>query len=429
MQFLFPWMLAGSLGVAIPIAIHLLNRYRYRVVDWGAMELLRRALITRSKRIKIEDWLLLLLRCLIVLLIALALSRPVLTPEGAPWLGKGNDVGMVIALDASFSMSHRPGAKSRFDRAADRAREIFKTLKPGNPVTLVLLGDRPRVLVRNTGFDADRFETALKDAAPLPEGMNLEACLDEVKALMDELRAPVKECYLLTDMQTNTWSPLSERARQSLKQLADVGRVYCMPTAVENAENLAITRFELKSGLLRVGASARYDIEIANTGTQRRDNVVVHLLVNDVPIDQGVIEKLEPGKSATIALYARFNQVGVARLSAKLDADELLLDNTRYAVTEIRDKTRVLYVKAPGGDAAPGEDTDYIQTALSASAAGAIEVDTVNWLDLAMRKLESYQTVILANVPDLGEEQVRTLYYFVKEKGGGLIVFLVPDPR
>ena len=421
MHFLFPWMLLGSLGIAVPIAIHLLNRYRYKVVDWGAMELLRKALITRSKRIKIEDWLLLVLRCLIVMLLALALSRPVLTPEGAPWLGKGNDIGMVIAVDASFSMSHKPGAKSRFDRAAARTREIFKTLTPGNPVTLVLLGDRPRVLLRNTGFDADRFEKVLKDATPLPEGLNLEASLDEIDTLAQELRTPVKECYLVSDMQTSSWAPLSEKSRHALKKLADGGRVFCMPVASESAENLSITRLELKSGLLRVNGSARYDIDVANHGTQRRDNITVRLLVNDMPIDEGTINKLDAGKSTTISLYARFSQVGAARLTAKLDADELLLDNTRHAVAEIRDKTRVLYVTAPaeGG----GATADYLLTAMGSLPQGGLDVDKVGWLDLGTRKLANYHTVILNNVPDLPDEHIRTLHYFIRE-GGGLIVFL-----
>src|SRR5437870_4162893 len=132
MQFLFPWMLLGGLGISVPIAIHLLNRYRFKVVDWGAMELLRKALITRARRVKVEDWLLLALRCLVVLLVALALARPKLPPSGVSVVGEGRDVGMVIALDASFSMAHRPGTdgKSRFEHATKRVQEIVKTLEP-----------------------------------------------------------------------------------------------------------------------------------------------------------------------------------------------------------------------------------------------------------------------------------------------------------
>src|ERR1043165_2292022 len=277
MQFLFPWMLLGSLGIAVPIAIHLLNRFRYRVVDWGAMELLRKALITRQRRIKIEDWLLLMMRCLIIVLIALALSRPVLAPTGPALDGKGGDVGVVIALDASFSMQHSPGAKSRFKRATDRVDEISKTLKPGNPVTFIVMGDRPRVVVHNLEFDADRFHEILKETTSLPEGLNLESCLIEIQERMKGLNAATKECYIVSDMQADTWSSLSEKTKQTLKELGEDGRVFCLPILSKDAENLAITRLELKSGVLQPEATARYDIDVLNAGLNERKNIAVGL--------------------------------------------------------------------------------------------------------------------------------------------------------
>ena len=41
LPFLAPLMLIGLVGVSIPIIIHLLNRRRYEVVDWGAMQFLQ----------------------------------------------------------------------------------------------------------------------------------------------------------------------------------------------------------------------------------------------------------------------------------------------------------------------------------------------------------------------------------------------------
>ena len=45
MGFLNPWLLLGLAGIAVPIVIHLLNRFRQRRIDWAAMELLRRAMV------------------------------------------------------------------------------------------------------------------------------------------------------------------------------------------------------------------------------------------------------------------------------------------------------------------------------------------------------------------------------------------------
>ena len=81
MDFLNPALVWGTLGVAVPVVIHLLNRFRYKQVDWAAMELLRRAMVARSQRIRIEDLILLALRCLAVLLVALAFARLTYNPS------------------------------------------------------------------------------------------------------------------------------------------------------------------------------------------------------------------------------------------------------------------------------------------------------------------------------------------------------------
>src|SRR5215471_3743184 len=59
--FLLPVMLFGLGAIAIPPIIHLLNRRRFEVVDWGAMQFLQVSEVTR-RRLMIEELLLMLLR-------------------------------------------------------------------------------------------------------------------------------------------------------------------------------------------------------------------------------------------------------------------------------------------------------------------------------------------------------------------------------
>ena len=72
-----PLMLWGLAAGAIPIVIHLLHRRRFQTVPWAAMRFLLAATKKQSRRIKLEQLLLLLIRTLIILLVALALSRPI----------------------------------------------------------------------------------------------------------------------------------------------------------------------------------------------------------------------------------------------------------------------------------------------------------------------------------------------------------------
>src|SRR5262245_46092455 len=72
-----PWLfIAVAAAVSIPIIIHLLNKRKFKIVDWAAMEFLLDADKKNRRRIRLENLILLLLRCLAVLLIALLLARP-----------------------------------------------------------------------------------------------------------------------------------------------------------------------------------------------------------------------------------------------------------------------------------------------------------------------------------------------------------------
>ncbi len=63
LPFLNPWLLLALPAVGLPVLIHLLNRQRSKTVEWGAMELLRRVMVVRTREIRLENILLMLLRC------------------------------------------------------------------------------------------------------------------------------------------------------------------------------------------------------------------------------------------------------------------------------------------------------------------------------------------------------------------------------
>ena len=427
MGFLNPWLLLGLAGIAVPILIHLLNRFRQRRIDWAAMELLRRALVIRSRRIRIEDLLLLLLRCLAVILIALAMARPTLTASGAKWFGAQEQVGAVLALDGSFSMGYRPGVGSRFDRAADVIRDLKAALNPGDPFSMVLMGNKPRTLLRNTGYDDRRLEKTLKETQPLPEPLSLEASLEQIATLVRETKAPVREVYLVTDAQAVTWESLSDKARRSLSEIGAEARIFVLPTPADPGENLAVTNLALASGSLRRGTVARLVAEVRNNGRLPQERVVVSLLAGDKAVDQRILERVAPGETGSVPLFVRLDQPGSVRLSARIGQDALEVDNVRYAVARVREQVRVLVVDGDPSDRAYRSETGYLATALvpkpTPGQKPTLDVLVISWMELPSQKLETFDVVVLANVPDIRQAQVDEIMNFVQE-GGGLVVFL-----
>lgn len=425
MGFLNPWMLLGMAGVAAPLIIHLLNRFRRREVDWAAMELLRSAMVERSRQVQLEDLLLLILRCLAVLLIAFAMSRPTL-PVGGSFMG-GADVGVVVAIDASYSTAHRSGVEDRFSRAIRQTQDILRTVTPGTPVTVVLMGDRPQTLYRNMGYEEHRLNKILQEARPLPERLNLDRSLEQVSALVDELKAPQKECYLVSDSQGLTWGRPSDSARRWMQDLGQKSRLYYVGIGAEGSENVALTRLEMVSGSTRRGRIGRYVAEVQNTGRQPQTAVEVTLLLNDRPVDRRVIETLGAGERRSVPLFARFESAGAMRIVAKLGPDSLTTDNERYAAAAVREQVRVLLVDGGGllGGRLGQNSTDFLARALqpkSGDVSNSLKVETVSWTEVSASRLAEYDVVVLVNLADIRHELAGALRQFVTQ-GGGLVVF------
>lgn len=77
MAFLQPYMLWGMLAVAIPVAIHFWYQKRGKTIEWAAMRWLGEQTTLQHRGMRLNEVWLMILRCLVVLLLALVLSKPV----------------------------------------------------------------------------------------------------------------------------------------------------------------------------------------------------------------------------------------------------------------------------------------------------------------------------------------------------------------
>ena len=206
MSFLNPLLLLAALGVALPILAHLLNRNKVKRTDWAAMQFLNRSARIRSRQLRLKDFILLCVRCLAILLLVAALAKPFMEDAGEVPSGIGESrAGVVIALDASYSMAHSDGTATRFERSIEKIGMITENIHPGDPVCLVLLGAEQRMLAHNVAFDAEKFDELLSSERVSPESLDLDSVPKTLKALAESMEAPQKQIFLVTDMQASDW--------------------------------------------------------------------------------------------------------------------------------------------------------------------------------------------------------------------------------
>ena len=110
------------------------------------MEYLLRAMRKNRRRLKFEQMVLLVTRCLVLALLGTALARPMMC-ENAATNAMGGRAGLnVLVIDNSYSMAYeagRPDAPTHLDRAKQLAKELIENLQSGGESVALVTASRP----------------------------------------------------------------------------------------------------------------------------------------------------------------------------------------------------------------------------------------------------------------------------------------------
>jgi hypothetical protein len=117
-SFLGWTFLFGAVAVVGPILAHLLAKPRFRRVPFTMLQFLRTGRTESQSRRHLRDLLVLLLRCAIIVLIAVVFARPVLKVQAKPQQHRSIHY---LALDDSASMGYRDGGSTLLSRMIDKA--------------------------------------------------------------------------------------------------------------------------------------------------------------------------------------------------------------------------------------------------------------------------------------------------------------------
>src|SRR5262245_56232181 len=294
--FEFPLTAAGVAGAAVgvPVIIHLLNRRRFKIVEWAAMRFLLQAQKKNSRRIRLEQLILLMLRCLIVLLIALAMMavtgcaeklwRTLNRTGGKGIVAGGTRTHKILVIDASFSMGARApqSEQTLFDRAREKALALVSEGSGTDGYSVVLMASPPRRLVPRPSDDAKKVAEQVRAVKMTHGNADLTATLNTIASLLRESpgKFNAREVYFITDMQRAGWigqrpgdltSALTAFRETNTKTIfVDVGH--------EGLQNLAITSLELGEPFATTGAETRIIGNLYNHGDSR-DGLKVRLFI------------------------------------------------------------------------------------------------------------------------------------------------------
>jgi hypothetical protein len=452
-------LLVGLSAAALPVVVHLLNRKRYRVVDWAAMRFLLAAQRKHASRMRLEQFLLLAVRTLIVLLLVLAMSSVMPWSDGLwarafPGLAMRTAAGArrthkILVLDGTFSMGAKPGDTTFFDKARTLAARVVSESPAGDGFSVLLLAAPPRRIVGEASENAASVVEELR-ALRLPQGYGaltatLTALEDMLRESPDKFEA--REVYFITDLQRSTWlAHQSGDAALMLQKVQARSRVIFLDVGQEGLSNTAVTGLTVGVPFATTVAATPILASLHNFGTAPRKQVRVELLVgrarsasNSPPFALQEVQQttfdLQPGQN-TVSFSYRFPVPGDFAIGVRAEGDVLDLDDARWAILTVQESVPVILVNGKPAVELYDRATEWARDALNPFPSGLPvprnvparpRVLTVaQFADASLGDLSSCDCVFLCDVPRLSESELRRLDLHLR-RGGGVVFALGPN--
>jgi hypothetical protein len=447
MDFLNVVLLGGAAALLAPLAIHLFNRQRSQIVDWGAMHLLQAALESNARRPRWESWWLLLVRCLIPVMLAFSLARPVLTHFKKSTAREAQAVLMIV--DNSLSMAVTMDEESLL-RRAQRELMLIADSSPGTEWGLWSNSVPATDLLQGTTFDLQRLRTALERTPP-PAGSDLNrATLPLGLRQLSLLQQPGRQLILASDFQAEPWRDMSENELQAIStQLTtnnSATQLFLLPLRTSNApqnapQNVAVELLEAPSRA-RPQQPLIFVARISNYGLQEVNPVQVVFQVAGRDLSRRSLN-LAPGGSEQVEFGCEFTELGWQHVSIRIDdAGDIHGDDVCYHTVQVTTPPQILVIDdsvdqptKPAG-ASPADKTNasfvgtsrYLQLALAPFADPQDNpwiIQRIRSADIPESTLNRYAAVVVADVYNVHSTWPERLNDYVRG-GGGLLCFANP---
>lgn len=420
MTFLNPLVLLGLLAAAIPILLHLFNLRKLRTVEFSTLTFLKELQKTKIRRIKIRQWLLLLLRTLLVLLLVMAFARPTLRGPLSGIVGERAKTTAVLILDDTPSMSATDDRGEYLQQAVDAARRVVALMHEGDEIYLLKLST-----LTQTG--------ATTDIQPIRSLPMLQATLKETKLsfrshkLEDALRLSArllatstnlnKEVYLFSDFQEGGVVSADASALAPESLFSESVRFFAVQIGKRQPNNIGIESVTIPTSMFEPGKAFQVRVRLINAGENAVEGFIVSLFLNGERVTQQGVD-FAGRSSADVEFTVVPKSAGMLEGIIELESDDLDFDNRRYFTVDIPTSIRVLLVGTPA-------DLQYIRLALGtreATSSSTFQMRETTTERLAVSDLRAHDVILFSNPRDLSVAQTEQLSAFLAS-GRGIVIF------
>ncbi len=327
-------LIFGSLLLAVPIVLHLVMRQRPKQLVFPALRFIQQRQDANRRQLQLRHWLLLLLRCLAIALLAAALARPSVPSVAlGNWLVVGLLAGLLLILGLLFALAlvqRRGGLATigfgiasavlavalaimvRTATSPDRPSSIGDQRAPVAAVLVFDTSPRMQYLWRNqtrleqakeiaswltrqlpadsevavvesrpggTAFAVDlaAAERSIERMETTGVPSTLTSTLERAIDLSQAGSRARKEIYVFTDLTRGAWPTATSAAlKQRLTDQNDI-LLYVVDVGVEAPQNTMLGVPRLADEILPISSELQLDVDVACTGSGGTSTVALYI--------------------------------------------------------------------------------------------------------------------------------------------------------
>ena len=351
MSLLAPLYIAGALAIALPILFHLIRRTPQGRQEFSSLMFLSPSPPRITKRSRIQNWLLLLLRATALAILALAFARPFLRQAADASVTEARGRRVAILIDSSASMARADLA----DQARRQGEAALNELRPADEVALYRF-DRGVTPVFSfeqwNGLPQERRVAALRSyLASITPAHDTTRIGDALATVADVLAAGQegdaggieRRIILISDMQRGGQVETLQRFEWPTNVTLEVRPVTPQQTTNASLQLVREAEPDAPADAERSAAGPRLRVGVSNEpGGTREQFSLAWANEKSVIAAAEVKTYVPPGRSHVVRMALPDPAEQADRIV--LAGDDFDFDNTLFVVPPRTENVRVVYI-------------------------------------------------------------------------------------
>ncbi|MFN3306188.1 MAG: vWA domain-containing protein [Candidatus Kapaibacteriota bacterium] len=408
MHFLNPFYLLGLVLAAIPIVIHLLILRKNKIVDFSSLRFLKELQKTQIKKIKIKQWLLLVLRTLIIVFLSLSFARPVVR-SNFPLLRNYSNVSAVIIMDNSISMDISDENGNRYRQAKRIISNLLDNFTDGDEVALILTTGNTKIPMLTKDYEELKQEISRTNISTSIS--SFENSLRIAQKILDNSKNFSREVFIVSDFQKSSLLP----AKDSMKLFDNRTAVNLIHVGAKSSisiNNISIDSIAPITKIFELGKNADFEVYLSNSSNLPVDILVLTLFINGERTAQRLFNISAKGKQKVV-IGGTVKSSGIARCLFEIESDAFEYDNKRWSSFIVPNVFKIGLVEE--------NDNGYIHSFFKNFEGEKFSLQSLKPSQVATSNLKDLSTIVLEDLPS-DDESLLNLKEFTSF-GKGILIF------